>query len=252
MKILLIVENDITKETLEIHLRPRGFEFITYRNPIKAMDNIEEIDPDIVLFSAEDFPRHWKPFLKLLREIKTKEETVFILLIGEIFPIEEAAKATHLGVNGIIGEDFKDKRKMLHIEGLLSRYKMLKDNRAEKRYIPDPYDEIEFLLSHPRNLKLITGEVSDISTSGARFLPDSPHLTTDLQPGAEVPYCSLRVGDKIISLTCTVVRNNQLLALKFIDISDDNKQIIQDYIDSRPGRELKQLKEKGEDRRRRE
>jgi len=31
------------------------------------MDNISEIQPELVLFSAEDYPRHWKIFLKVLR-----------------------------------------------------------------------------------------------------------------------------------------------------------------------------------------
>ena len=43
MKTLLIIEHDNLKEQVIEHLAPRGFDFIHYRNPIKAIDNIEEI-----------------------------------------------------------------------------------------------------------------------------------------------------------------------------------------------------------------
>jgi hypothetical protein len=245
MKVLLVVEKEITKKVLTVHLKPRGFEFIHYRNPLKAMDNIEEVDPDIVLFSAEDFPRHWKPFLKLLRESRSKEDTVFILLIGDEFPFEEAAKAVHLKVNGIIGEDLQDNRKMRNFEGLLSRYKLLKDKRTDSRYIPENYDEIEFVFTHPQSMKLIIGEIDDISTSGLSFAPDTPSLVEDIEPETEIPYCSLRVEEHIISLNCKVVRNhNSVVAFSFIDISSNDRQILDEYIKNKPDRELQQYKKK--------
>ena len=104
---MLIVHKDETSQILEQNLHPMGFEFIIYRNPLKAMDNIEEVKPDIVIFSAADFPRHWKPFLNLLRKDRKKDECVMVLLVGDFFPFEEAAKAVYLQANGVIGEDLQ-------------------------------------------------------------------------------------------------------------------------------------------------
>lgn len=241
MKIMLVVEKPETIEVLETHLHPRGFEFLKYQNPIKAMDNIDEVAPDIVLFSAEDFPRHWKPFINLLRDSKSKEETVFILFVGEDFPFEEAAKAVHLKVNGILGENFHDNRKMMHLEGLLNRYKMIKDNRREPRYMPFSYDEIEFIFTHPVTFKLITGVVFDISPTGINFIPDSLHLMSDLEPGYEIPHCSLRIGDEILAVTGQVVRNAKNLVLEFPDVTAEVSGIISEYIANRAERELEQI-----------
>ena len=63
MKILLVSERDELRDHIRRNFMPRGAEIIQYYNPIKAMDNLDEVDPEVVLFSAQDFPRHWKPFL---------------------------------------------------------------------------------------------------------------------------------------------------------------------------------------------
>ena len=230
MKILLVVEKPDIRDLLIIHLKPRGFEFICYANPIKAMDNIEEVMPDIVMFSAEDFPRHWKPFLNLLREVKRKEDCIFILLVGPVFPFEEAAKASYLKVNGILSEDLSDQNQLKQVEGLLTRYKLLKDRRTNDRYIPGGYDELEFLFTHPETRKLITGSISDISTGGASFNPDNPHLTENLKIGSVIPLCTVRIEDNVLSLVCSVIRNHQLLSLKFTDLHQDTLEVIREYI----------------------
>src|SRR6056297_3862262 len=108
MKTILVIEDQETKERISRHLMPLGFDFIHYLNPVKALDNIDEIEPDLVIFSAEDFPRHWKPFIRLLRAKHSKEEAVFILLTGENFSSEEASKATILDVNGMISAQLDD------------------------------------------------------------------------------------------------------------------------------------------------
>ncbi len=241
MKIMLVIENEKIRERLEKHFHPRGFEFITYSNPIKAMDNIDEIAPAVILISEEDFPRHWKPFMRLLRGSRSKEEAVVILLVGEVFPMEEAAKAAYLQVNGIIEGDLADKRKLVHIEGLLNRYKMIRDVRQGPRYIPDNYDELEFMFTHPETLKLITGVIEDISSEGVGFTSDSPHLISDLETDDEIPFCSLRIGDEIVSLTCRVVRNGRNLALAFVNLTDEKKSMLQNYFDNRSARELSHL-----------
>lgn len=246
MKILLISFKEEIKELLAFHLAPRGFDLINYIDPIKGMDNIEEIDPEIVLFSAEDYPRHWKPFLQYLRSIKNREETVFILMSGKPLDLDEASKAIFLGVNGIISENFNDEIELSHLENLLSRYKLLSDQRLEQRFIPDRCDEIELVFNHPDTMKMVIGSVKNISLSGVSFLPDSPHITAGMEPGLTIPRCSLKLGTNIISFSARILRNNQIIILTFVSISEDDKQIILKYMDLQAKRKLSTILQSAE------
>jgi hypothetical protein len=238
MKILLIAEKDSTKESVSTHLAPRGFDLIHYRNPIKAMDNIDEIAPEVVFFSAEDFPRHWKPFLKLLRESFTKDTTTFVLLKGDIFPFEEAAKAKHLEVAGIIKENLEDRKEYSRLEELLSRYTPLNETRRENRYIPGVDEDVALIFTHPENHSIITGSVFDLSATGAALEPDNIDAVKDLPVDLIVERCSLKIEDRYFSFPCKVIRNEERIAFQFLDLDDSVVTAIKNYIAKKPEREL--------------
>ncbi len=242
MKILLVAEKDSTKESLLHHLAPRGFDLIHYRNPIKAMDNIDEIAPDLVFFSAEDFPRHWKPFLKLLRTSFSQERATFVLLKGEMFTFEEAAKAKHLEVTGIIRENLEDRKEYSRLEELLMRYTSLLESRSLGRYIPETTDQIEFIFTHPQNHAVITGMIFDLSTNGAAFEPDEPEKTKTLSEDTAISRCSLRVEKEYFSFPSKVMRNEGTrLAFQFINPGEKASAAISSYIEKKPERELQSV-----------
>ncbi len=243
MKLLLVSENEELRGLLAFHLRPVGVDIVRYLQPVKAMDNIDEVDPELVLFSAADFPRHWKPFVKLLRERKSREECVIVLLRGPVFPFEEAAKAQFLGVNGVVEENLADPRVFSILEEILLRYGLIKEGRVTRRYIPHEYDEIEFILTHPDTLQLVTGHLSDVSLTGVCFVPEVPSMISGLPDGAAIPTCSLKIGGEFLSISARVVRNGNALALQFTRLPAESAEVITKYLDQRSARALDHLRE---------
>ena len=241
MKILLITDKKITKETLSFHLTPLGFEFLHYLNPIKAMDNIEEIDPDIVLFSGEDFPRHWKPFITLQRSFFSKDESVFILLKGDHFPAEESTKASALEVNGIVSDNFNDPVVLGQLEDIFSRYNVIDDKRISRRYLSTVTKDLEFIFTHPLSPSLITGEITDISLGGISFLPEAPQITQDIREGTVLNNCTLRLKESFNTISVTVIRNNNILSLGFYNLDQDLKEELMEYFHEIPERELEKV-----------
>lgn len=245
MKTLLVIEHDNLKDQVIEHLAPRGFDFIHYRNPIKALDNIEEIRPDLVIFSAVDYPRHWKPFIAVLRSFLSKEESVFILLKGELFPSDESTKASSLEVNGIISDDFNNPAVLSQLEDIFSRYNVIDDKRISRRYLNNITMDMEFIFTHPLTPSLINGEITDISIGGISFKPDSPQTTLDIREGTILNNCTLRLKDSFNTISVSVIRNNNILSLGFIDLEEDLKEEMMEYFHEIPERELEKVLHKG-------
>lgn len=238
MKTILVTGKDHVREIIENMLKPQGFDFIHYQNPLKALDNIEEIQPDLVFFSAEDFPRHWKPFLRLLRVFRSREDCVFILLRGETFDYDEAAKATFLGVNGVLREDLSDPSDRQTIEDLISRYTALREIRIDKRYIPRVFDDIEFVFNNPGTFHMVTGTVLDIAPESISFRPDFFPAVHEIPEGSDIDTCTLKIGDTIIPCSIHVVRNSGTMAFRFNSLDEQYRRVIVDYINSRSSRQM--------------
>lgn len=248
MKALLLVESDRVADLAKFYLRPLGVETIRYRNPVKAMDNLEEIDPDAVVVSALDFPRHWKVLAQCIRFSRDKEKCVIVLLKGETFPLEEAAKAVHIGVNGIVREDLEDRRELARFQALLKRYKAVEEDRTSDRIPVSDWDRLDFMLSHPKSLVPISGRLETVSTTGLSFVPDLPSLVSDLETGDRVEDCSLRVGQAIVSLSCRVAHEGKVLGLEIESMADDDRSRLEDYLAACPEREMQAIISKGSDR----
>ncbi len=247
MKALLLIESDRVADIVRFYLRPLGFEAIRYRNPVKAIDNLEELEPDAIIVSARDFPRHWKVLTQTIRAEKDKNECVIVLLKGETFPLEEAAKAVHMGVNGVVKDVLDDRREQNRFQQLLKRYMVVDDERAADRVMPSPWDKLDFMFAHPSSLAPIAGRLETISSTGLSFVPDAPALAFDLSAGQMIEDCSMRVGTDIISLSCKVMRSGRVLGLEIEAISEEDRSRLERYLGSGPDREMKAILDRGGD-----
>jgi hypothetical protein len=231
MKTQLVIENEDTISRITRHLSALGFDFIHYTNPVKAMDNIEEIAPQLVIFSAEDFPRHWKPYLRMLRAAYNKEDAVFVLLRGPAFPTEEASKATALGVNGIVRASLDEEADIRNLEDIFSRYNIIDDSRIDRRFPGKFAEDIDFAFTHPAEDSLVTGTITDISLGGLSMEPDSPHITASIPEGMILEECSLSIDENVYTVRTKLIRNNRLMAFSFIEIEEEARRVLVDYLD---------------------
>lgn len=239
MKMLMVAASDQYAADLSYHLKPLGFDLERISDPVRALEQLDEIDPQAILCSAADFPRHWKALLRFGREKKNKEELIFILIAPPNFDLDEAAKAAHLGVNGIIGENLADKQELFRLEELVRRYHSVKDKRSFQRLVPSDVDVLGFAFTHPVRLALVMGTLREISIQGASFYPTQPSAASDLPVGHEIHNCSLKIGDDVIHVTCRLTRNHEELGFQFLSFEEDGHHKLLKYIQERPERVLK-------------
>lgn len=99
MKALIVLDDKEKLASLSSKLTNAGFDTICYQWLMKALDNLEEISPHLVLISAEDYPRHWKVFVQ---HIKLHNDETKVFLITSSLTEEEQKKVEILGIEDII------------------------------------------------------------------------------------------------------------------------------------------------------
>jgi len=239
MKLLLVAASKEHANVLGYHLKPLGFELEQETDPVRAIERCEVLQPQTILFDAAEFPRHWKPFLKLVREKKPREEVIFILVTASDFSMEDAAKAAHLGANGILGRNLSDKKELYRLEEIIRRYRSVRDKRNYTRLVPSVSEQVGFAFTHPLRLALVTGSVKELSIQGSSFLPAVASAVSDLPVGIEIAHCSLKVENAIISVNCKLTRNREELGFQFLGFSEGGHNTLLRYIQNRAQRALK-------------
>lgn len=101
MKALIVGDSDDVITNFSQSLESLGYDIISYRWIMKALDNVEEINPQLILISAEDYPRHWKTFIQYVNGLSISQPDIF-LFTQEHFGENENRKAKWLGVKAIV------------------------------------------------------------------------------------------------------------------------------------------------------
>jgi len=231
MKLLLVLDSDESYNLISLYVKPLGFELIRYRHAVKAMDNIDEVDPRAIVISARDFPRHWKTMVQFFRSERTREECPVIILTGEDFSVEERTKASFLGVSGTILEDLHNPVEVERFHGLISRYLPVEEKRRSRRFHVEPYHRFGFVFARPPDSVLVTGEVKDISSGGLSLKLDNATLIKDMRLNDELKECSLRVGDSFLDPVCRFARTGRIISMEFLSFPEGESTALNIYLD---------------------
>jgi len=239
MKLLLVLGADETYSNISLCVKPLGFELVRYSHIIKAMDNIDEIDPNAIVISARDFPRTWKTMVQFVRSERAKDACPIIILKGDKFPVEESSKASYLGVSGIVDEALDNSTEISRLQGILGRYLPVEEKRKNRRFQAENWQRFSFVFARPGDKALITGNVNTISLGGLSFLPGNPTMMKGISLNVMLSECSLRTGDSILSPTCRVARTGKFISLEFISFPNGEQETLNKYVESLPLKELK-------------
>ena len=98
MKALVISDRQEITHFVNPLLLNKSFDLIHYKSILKALDNIEEIQPDIIILSADEFPRHWKTLVGFVQSGIGGNEVKVYLYDKNPLSDEDNKKALELGV----------------------------------------------------------------------------------------------------------------------------------------------------------
>ncbi len=101
MKTLVISNDDKVIDFFSTKLSARGYDVIVYRWLMKAMDNLEEIKPEIVIVNSDEYPRHWKTLASFLQSGLGGADVSLYLYSPSALDKDDSEKCKLLGVKKV-------------------------------------------------------------------------------------------------------------------------------------------------------
>lgn len=202
MKALLIADDDNVISKIKSKLTDDGFDVITYRWLVKALDNVEEIAPEVIIISASSYPRHWKTLVQFVQSGIEGFVPKVILYCEREFDEDDVKKSEALNIAGIfnsIGED-----------GLTELSDILANKESKN---------CSLIFTNPKNGAFITGKVSSFENDVISFIPDSPSLISVLSEEEEIKQATLKNKNSIKYISAKIIsktNNNSKIKIQVI------------------------------------
>ena len=185
MKALIISEDENVYTTLDEILKKASYDTIIYKWLLKALDNIEEIRPDLIVVSSSEYPRHWKTLVQFVKSGIGGDDVQIYLYEPTPVSAEDEEKARILGVNGCFSE-FEEFSNMILRQAQESQGESQEPQEevfepqeevqeevpvVEDAVVPEPVEGAEeepsipntghFMFTHPSSQKFISGKYFD-------------------------------------------------------------------------------------------
>jgi hypothetical protein len=230
MKLLVILGGEELYSRIVPSFEALGLEVIWYRDIIKAMDNVEELDPDAVIISSSDFPRHWKTLVQYSKMVLPVKQRSFLLLADESIPSQDRVKARFLGVAGFFTESLLHQEGIERFEALIMKGRPGIPKGLTKEKPKRKPSKLALIFTNPVSGATITGKIKKISSMGLYFTPDHPYLTRNLHQNTYISGASLRAGSDILEPVCMVEKSGHLMHLRFTSFSGGGRAILKNYL----------------------
>lgn len=248
MKALLIANSARTIDNISQVLEAAGYDVIIYRWLLKALDNIEEISPHLIIIDAKEYPRHWKILAQFATAFFTSYQPQIILYAQGGLDDEETRKADVLKVRGIFDSvDVKGLDELREIllkeedvfSGTLADDKETSSSDSADDRQPEEKEAVlenseqgnaeqsaleqteaaasslcGFIFENPLSGSIVTGYAHGFDGKCLRFEADIPEFTRNLQPGAIIYNASLENYNNCIAVQAVIRENSGPLVLE--------------------------------------
>lgn len=141
MKALIISDDQNLVGYCSQALKNNNYDIIVYKWLLKALDNIEEIQPDLIVLSSSEYPRHWKTLVQFVKSGIGGDNVQIYLFEPTPLSKEDLDKAKVLGISGYFSDPHD-------LDGLLS---------GESEEIP----EVSNIIADPEPVEEIAEEVTE-------------------------------------------------------------------------------------------
>lgn len=194
MKLMYIGHNEALLEQIRILFKQSRYEYIHYKDPAKALNNLLEIGPDVLVFNEKDFEATGNSFHRILENSSLAKEMVCLFLSPQ-FQNEKRALFYY------INSDLEDSKNVDFFNNVINRSL----NAAE--------DRIQFIMTHPLSKSYIFGRIDYFDEDFFSVIPDFPDSAASILEGSEIPCCTILTKKESFNFSAVLTENQS--SMKF-------------------------------------
>ncbi len=235
MKALIISEDENVYSALNTALINAGYDTIIYKWLLKALDNIEEIQPDCIVVSSSEYPRHWKTLVQFVKSGIGGDSVEVYLYEPKPMSSDDEEKARILGITDyftsldgavlekIFGKD-EFSENLLADEAVPTVENIITEEPVSEK----PARGGHFMFTHPLTHRFVTGKFFDFNGQTLSCTISNKEDLNGLCQNCEIEYFTFFDSNKtimakvIINNVINVTQNNTFIIVQVSLIYEEN------------------------------
>lgn len=195
--------------------KSNSIETVHYKNPLKAIDNLNEIEPAFLYMVKDDFPRFWKIVLSGVRENFNINDVKFYLQ-GKMDEDESEA------FNYLKGSAHFE-----NIDDFINLFKELKSetintNTSNRVYYPEER-EINLGFVKQDDYSFVNCNITEMTEKELILKPENIDDISGIKVGDIINDASLSAGDIVVNINIKVINIEESILCTILN--DDNSYL---------------------------
>lgn len=183
MKALIISDDENLVKSTSSFLESKNYDIIVYKWLLKALDNIEEIRPDLIVVSSSEYPRHWKTLVQFVKSGIGGEDVHIYLYEPTPLSKEDEDKAKILGIDGY----FTNTDELENMFNPTEEEVPSVENIVSEVQSEESPEFGHIMITHPVDMHFMTGKVTAFDNDSLTCILD---YETDLSSETKLSKCS--------------------------------------------------------------
>lgn len=201
IKICIVDDEDLLRITLEDELSEKGFQVVSFDNPLNALKFIEN---DIVHIVVSDIKMPEMNGIDLLKKIKKINNDIEVILMTAFGSVDSAVEAMKLGAYDYVAKPFKTAELMVKLNKLISVKELEDANKEFSDHFSSKYN-LNSYLGKSAVVEEIKESIKIVADSDATVL-----VTGETGTGKElianiIHYSSPRRKKPLIKVSCAIL-----------------------------------------------
>ncbi len=221
-----------------------GFHCIRYSDPLRAMDNLLDLSPDMLLVDATRFPLHFQLAQGMMASLPTSRRFPVLGIYDRAYGKKpQRQEVGSLSAYGGCGQDGDREDFFFEFDGRdVSREALFRclssvssedfrEGGTSLRFMRGSSDAPGLVILHPRRLIPMSFSVRRISASGLRAVADNADLARELVTGDILPECAMTLGGRILTFGSILESSRAAIALIYDTMTSEDRGEILSYIE---------------------
>ena len=206
LKIMVVEDEEIKRETIKDFLEERGFNVLAFDNPVSAFSNIGNFDPDIVVSDLRLPSFDGITLMKKVREIKPSLDFIIMTAFASV---DTAVEAMKQGAFDYIKKPFELEELLVIIERLIKIRELQSENLLLKEKLEDKYDCCN-IVGKSKEMRAVYELIDSVSDSSCTVLIKGESGTGKELVANAIHYNSVRKNGPFVKINCSVFNPNLL------------------------------------------